>query len=305
MLLLPSWYPTARYPIGGVFCRTQAQALASASDVDVVVLFVDRAPLREWFAGRRKRAKLRDEEGVRVYRTQMPRLPGVWPLLYVAWAYLSMRRLSRRYGFKPDVVHAHVSLPAGLAGALIKRISGVPLVITEHTSPFSLLMRNPLAALATRTALRAADRRIAVSQALRGEILAYPQLRMPIDVIPNVVDASAFSAPRRERGPGEPYRLLFVGEMETRRKGIEYLLNALPTLKERGWDVSLTLVGEGRNRAEYEALARGLGVADVCHFHGMAPHEEIARFMSEVDLFVLPSLAETFGVVLVEAMAAG
>jgi glycosyltransferase involved in cell wall biosynthesis len=305
VLLLPSWYPTARYPIGGVFCRTQAEALASASDVELVVLFVDRAPLREWIRGRRKRAKLRDEEGVKVYRTQMPRLPGVWPLLYVVWAYLSLRRLSSRYRFKPDVVHAHVSLPAGLAGALIKRLSGVPLVITEHTSPFSLLMRNPLAALTTRTALRAADRRIAVSKALRGEMLAYPQLRMPIDVIPNVVDASAFSAPRRKREPGEPYRILFVGEMETRRKGVEYLLNALPILKERGWDIFLTLVGEGDNRAEYEALARRLGVADRCYFHGMAPHGEIARFMSEADIFVLPSLAETFGVVLVEAMSAG
>ncbi|HYP39550.1 MAG TPA: glycosyltransferase [Chloroflexia bacterium] len=305
MLLLPSWYPTDRYPIGGVFCRTQAQALASASDVDVAVLFVDRAPLREWLKDRRKRAVLRDEEGVKVYRTQMPRLPGVWPFLYVMWACLSLRRLSRRYGFKPDVVHAHVSLPAGLAGALIKRLSGIPLVITEHTSPFSLLMRNPLAALTTRTALRAADRRIAVSKALRGEILAYPRLRLPIDVIPNVVDASAFSAPRRQRGPGEPYRLLFVGEMETRRKGIEYLLNALPILKERELDIHLTLVGEGRNREEYQALARRLGVTGMCHFHGMAPHGEIARFMSEADIFVLPSLAETFGVVLVEAMSAG
>jgi glycosyltransferase involved in cell wall biosynthesis len=305
VLLLPSWYPTARYPIGGVFCRTQAQALASASDVDLVVLFVDRAPLREWVRGRRKRAVVRDEEGVRVYRTQMPRVPGIWPLLYVVWAYLSLRRLSGKYGFKPEVVHAHVSLPAGLAGALIKRLSGTPLVITEHTSPFSLLMRNPLAALTTRTALRTADKRIAVSKALRGEMLAYPQLRMPIDVIPNVVDAGAFSAPRRKRDPGQPYCLLFVGEMETRRKGIEYLLKALAILKERGGDVLLTLVGEGRNRAEYESLASRLGVADVCHFHGMAPHGEIARFMSEADVFVLPSLAETFGVVLVEAMSAG
>jgi glycosyltransferase involved in cell wall biosynthesis len=288
-----------------VFCRTQAEALASTGDVELVVLFVDRAPLREWLRGRRKRAVFRDEEGVKVYRTQMPRLPGIWPFLYVVWAYFSLRRLSRRYGFKPDVVHAHVSLPAGLAGALIKRLSGLPLVITEHTSPFSLLMRNPLAALTTRTALRAANKRIAVSDALRREMLAYPQLRMPIDVIPNVVDASAFSIPKRARKPSEPYRLLFVGEMETRRKGIDYLLNALPILKERGLDAHLTLVGEGRNRAEYEALASRLGIADVCHFHGMAPHGEIARFMSGADVFVLPSLAETFGVVLVEAMSAG
>jgi glycosyltransferase involved in cell wall biosynthesis len=211
--------------------------------------------------------------------------------------------LSRRYGFKPDIVHAHVALPAGLAGALMKRLLGVPLVITEHTSPFSLLMRNRVAAFATRVALLAADRVIAVSRSLHAEILAYPKLRRQVDIVPNVVDVRAFARERVARASG--FRLLFVGEMETRRKGVEYLLRAMSLLRERGLDVCLDLVGGGRHEEMYRGMAAKLGLSAMCRFHGAVPHDRVASLMADVDLFVLPSLAETFGVVLVEAMAAG
>src|SRR6476646_9417915 len=133
ILIVPSWYPTERYPMGGIFCREQAVALQASDEADVVVLFVDRAPVGEWLRGLRKNGRrghppLRNENGVRVYRTQMPRLPVVWPLLYVTWALLAARRL-RRSGFKPDVLHAHVALPAGLAGVFLRRLTGVPLVL--------------------------------------------------------------------------------------------------------------------------------------------------------------------------------
>ncbi len=351
VLILPSWYPTERYSMGGIFCQEQARALNDCErDVDVVVLFVDRAPVWEWLRSRAVGVRgegrgmspqpnptpspysltlfphpspLREENGLKVYRTQMPRLPGVWPLLYVVWATLSMWRLMRRYRFKPDILHAHVTLPAGLAGALIKQLFGIPLVVTEHTGPFSMLMRNRFATWATHQAMQSSDRVIAVSHALRDQILAYPQLRRHIDIIPNVVDTVAFKGPGvrdRESGlsvlsdppplvPGPwslvPFRLLFVGEMETSIKGVDYLLGAMALLKKRGVDCRLKLVGQGRNRREYETMARRLGVADLCQFVGVVPHSEIARLMSESDLFVLPSLAETFGVVLVEAMAAG
>ena len=304
MLVLPSWYPTARYPAGGIFCQEQALALNVIGGVDVVVLFVDRTPVDEWLRAPFRRAQLMVEAGLRVYRTRIPRLPGVWPLLYIVSAALSGRRLMRRYGFRPDVVHAHVALPAGLAGALIKRLFAIPLVVTEHTGPFSLLMRDRSAAFMTRTALQYADRVVAVSRALRDQIWAYPQLKRHIDIISNVVNTAEFAAPRAAR-LDVPYRLLFVGEMDTPIKGTDYMLGALSLLKQRGVDCRLKLVGRGRNKREYEALARQLGVADLCEFVGVVPHTEMARLMHESDVYVMSSLAETFGVVLVEAMAAG
>lgn len=303
MLVLPSWYPTRRYPMGGIFCQEQARATEREGTCRALVLFVDRVPVREWFR-ERSRPGLRAEEGLKVYRTQMPRLPGIWPLLYVPWAVLSALRV-RRLGYRFDLVHAHVALPAGLAGAFMKRLFRVPLVLTEHTGPFSMLMRDPAARVASRVAFRAANRVIAVSNALRAQILAYPQLRRRIDVLPNLVNVEDFAVAPQPRSEDAPFRLLFVGEMETSIKGVDYLLGAVSLLRKKGAALRVDLVGQGRNRRDYEALARRLEVVDICQFHDVKPHAEIARLMAQADLFVLPSLAETFGVVLVEALAAG
>lgn len=305
VLLLPSWYPTARYPAGGIFCREQARALNTQEALDVMVLFVDRVTVWEWLRVSRRRAQIIYEDGVRVYRTAVPRIPGLWPLLYVLGAVGATWRIRRSFRFRPDVLHAHVTLPAGLAGVFIKRFFRIKLVLTEHTGPFSMLMRNRFAAYATRLTLHSADRVVAVSRALRDQIWAYPQLHRHVDIVPNVVDMEAFSGRRKVFAPGETKRLLFIGEMETSIKGVEYLLGAMSILKERRVEVQLDLVGQGRRAREYESLARALGVSERCRFLGQVSHEEVAELMARADAFVLPSLAETFGVVLAEAMAAG
>lgn len=303
VLILPSWYPTARYPVGGIFIQEQARALASYGQVSLSVLFIDRAPVREWLTGRKGNSGSR-EHSIRVVRLAMPRLPGIWPLLYVVYVLVAFWRLTRE-GHKPDLVHAHVALPAGLAGLFIKTLWHVPLVLSEHTAPFSALMRNPVAALVTRVVIGGADRVIAVSAGLRSEILAYPALQRAIDVVPNVVNVEAFGLRQPRVDPHQTVRILFVGEMQTSRKGVDYLIGALSILRKGGHDVRLDMVGDGRNRRAYETLARRLKVADLCTFHGWVEHERLARFMPRFDLFVLPSLAETFGVVLIEALACG
>ncbi len=303
MLILPSWYPTPRYPVGGIFIQEQARALARYGRASVSVLFVDRAPAREWLRGR-KGISSGSEHGVPVYRLAMPRLPGMWPLLYVLFVLAAFRRLARA-GRQPDLVHAHVALPAGLAGLIVKALWRVPLVLSEHTAPFSALMRNPVVGRVTQAAVRGADRVIAVSAGLRSEIVSYPALERPIDVVPNVVNVEAFGLRQPSRGVGQAARILFAGEMQTSRKGVEYLIGALSILRKGGRDVRLDLVGDGRNRRAYETLARRLKVADLCTFHGWVEHERLASFMPQFDLFVLPSLAETFGVVTIEALACG
>jgi glycosyltransferase involved in cell wall biosynthesis len=303
VLVLPSWYPTERYPVGGIFIQQQARALAARPDVDLAVLFVDRTSVSAWLRGP-KRILMSCEEDVPVYRLPMPRVRVIWPFLYAVWTVLGYAGLRRRK-VRPDVVHAHVAVPAGLAGALIKLVWRTPLVLTEHTGPFSTLMRNRPAALATRLAMRRADRVVAVSAALRDQITSYPQLRRPIDVIHNLVNLHEFivkSSTWRAEGPA---RLLFVGEMLTSIKGVDYLIGAVSVLRKRGIEVTLDLVGEGRNRREYETLSRRLRVADLCRFHGALPHERVAGMMPDFDLLVLSSLAETFGIVVVEALASG
>ncbi|CEJ06459.1 Glycosyl transferase group 1, partial [Acididesulfobacillus acetoxydans] len=112
--------------------------------------------------------------------------------------------------------------------------------------------------------------------------------------------------PEREGQQGlAPLRLLFVGGMdETEVKGLQFLLPALAGLaRERRF--RLELIGDGSLRQHYEARARELGIEGSCRFRGVLPPEEMPERYREADFLVLSSLKETFGCVLIEAMASG
>ena len=92
------------------------------------------------------------------------------------------------------------------------------------------------------------------------------------------------------------------------RKGLGLLLEAMHLVRESRGDVRLRLVGgsplSGTSRS-YEGQVAALGLADCVEFIDERPHEAIPGLMAQADLFVLPSYYDSFGVVLVEAMACG
>jgi glycosyltransferase involved in cell wall biosynthesis len=98
--------------------------------------------------------------------------------------------------------------------------------------------------------------------------------------------------------------VLYVGRL-IRIKGVEYLIRALPPVVDAHPTARLVVVGEGEERSRLEALTQALGVADRVHFAGERSSEDVIRFMRAADVFVLPSLVEAFGIVLVEAMSCG
>lgn len=101
--------------------------------------------------------------------------------------------------------------------------------------------------------------------------------------------------------------LLFVGNL-VKEKGVEELLSAISVLQQSGENIHLHLIGAAKNQA-YEqrlhACVDALELRDITHFHGPKPQDEVARFMTHADLFVLPSHMEGFGLVALEAMACG
>jgi len=199
-----------------------------------------------------------------------------------------------------DVIHAHWTF-SGIIGAWAKALWRIPLVITTHGSDINELPeRGPQVAL-TRWALRRADRVICVSEALAGKVIELGVPCKRVTVIHNGVDTDKFHpGPPRPRG----HRLLWVGRLSP-EKGLKYLIEALPLVRERVPDVHLTLVGEGSQEEALRSQAEALGVADAISFAGPRPHDDIPELMRQADLFVLPSLNEGFGIVLIEAMASG
>lgn len=100
---------------------------------------------------------------------------------------------------------------------------------------------------------------------------------------------------------GDATRLLFVGRLVP-YKGLRFVLRALARLPEA---VSLTIAGDGVEREASEALAEQLGVADRCRFLGRIDHEQLRHIYASAGVFVFPSLRETGGAVVLEAMSHG
>lgn len=99
-------------------------------------------------------------------------------------------------------------------------------------------------------------------------------------------------------------RLLLVALL-TPIKGIPYLLEALTLLKKKRDDFVLDIVGDGPCRKDYEEMTHDLGLQEHVRFHGLKTKQEVAEYMGNADIFVLPSEWENMPCVIIEAMASG
>lgn len=179
----------------------------------------------------------------------------------------------------------------------------VPWVHTEHwsallasrTAPLTARLALPL----TRRLLRRPDVVVAVGNDLAASIRR--RRSGPIVVIPNEVHRPA-SVTERPRGPRTT--LVGVGGL-IRRKGADVAIRTLAELVGRGTDARLIWAGDGPLRAELRALAETLGVADRLELRGRIAPDAVDAVLSEGDVFLLPTMMETFGVAIAEALVAG
>ena len=199
--------------------------------------------------------------------------------------------------FAPDVIHAHtLGFDSGIGAWLKERLS-CPLIVTTHGGDTN----RPLAR-GEQHLLRAycapADQIIAVSSQL-GRTLAKCCTDTPIGVIHNGFIPRAAEAVEKE-----PYGLIQVGHLIP-SKHFDTTIRAFSRLKDKYPAMTLTIVGQGPLREQLEELCKLEGVAHRVTFTGQIPNEEVFSRMCRASFFVMASAPEGFGIVYLEAMAAG
>ncbi|WP_067564189.1 glycosyltransferase family 4 protein [Nocardia acidivorans] len=213
-------------------------------------------------------------------------------------AYTRIRRWIAENDF--DVLHIHEPNAPSLSMLALKIAEG-PIVATFHTSTTKSLVLSTFQGV-LRPYHEKISGRIAVSElARRWQVEA---LGGDAVEIPNGVDVPAFAhAPLLEGYPRVGGTVLFLGRYDEPRKGMEVLLGALPELVRRHPDVQVLIVGRG----DEERLRREAGEnASHLRFLGQVSDQEKASAMRSADVYCAPNLGgESFGIVLVEAMAAG
>lgn len=302
ILFITNWYPSREEPLQALWAREHAKAALLHDDVAVLHCVGPETKLGAlWRVEAENVEELR--EGVPVYRARYRRspIPGTTYLVYLWSVFHAFRHLVRE-GFRADIIHVHV-YDAGAPAVVLAKLNRIPLVVTEHFSAFPRRLLGPLDLVKAWLAFRWADMVLPVSRDLQNAIERYG-LRARFKVIPNVADTSLFFPSPRARDRSEVKRIVFVGQL-VQNKGIDYLLKAISQLRDKRKDWHLDIVGDGEKRIEYEHLTARLGLGDMVTFRGARSKREVAQFMQQADLFVLPSLAETFSVPAVEALACG
>lgn len=318
ILVIPSWYSDGRGSGGGYF-RDQALALKAAGH-RVAILAPAIHTWRDVRAGRVRRAALDnpavENDGVPIYRrndfTAMPRLPYRNPL---AWTRCGMKlygRYSAENG-RPDLVHAHCCLNAGVLALAINGRFGIPFVVTEHSA-------GPVGGRwwerdLIRRVTKRASRCIAVSPHLTGLLgRHYPGAQWRY--LPNVLgeaflgqefrgeglDGAALSAAAPEED--RPFVFVCVARMSP-EKGHALLLEAYAGAFRDTRNVRLRLVGDGPTLAGLQQLSCQLEIGEQVDFIGALPANRVRAEMEAADAFALASNNETFGVVVIEALACG
>ena len=216
------------------------------------------------------------------------------------WLYPKVRELLKREEF--DIVHLHEPM-APILPLCVLEFSNSVNVGTFHAS----YSHQHLYTL-THPIIKRWHRRLHGGIAVSPAAYRYVNNAFPADykIIPNGIDVDHFA---RNCDPWPQFRdgktnILFVGRLE-KRKGLKYLLEAYSLLKWDLPDIRLIVVGPGHPDRDSYRIMGARGLEDVV-FVGKVSYDDLARYYATADVFCSPATgSESFGIVLVEAMAAG
>jgi len=315
VLVLSHMYPSTFNEVAGIFVHEQVKALVEKGVKVQVVSPVPWAPFpinrmsQKWKAYSEIPAES-VWDGIKVWYPGYLTFPKGW------FFASSGRRM--HHGIKDvaakiyqefpfDLIHAHVALPDGYAGALLGQRFGRPLVVTIHGQDLQHTVdRNTGCQRAVSYVLNSASRTILVSHKLKRLATRYFNLRDKLVVVPNGIDPQntasrpGESAAEQKESP----TLLSVSNL-VRTKGIDLNLHALQKLRAKYPILRYLVIGDGPEEARLRKLTGQLGLEKQVEFLGRQPHHQVMKYMAACDVFTLPSWNEGFGVVYLEAMASG
>ncbi len=233
-----------------------------------------------------------------------------WKCLLVPFFFLGLVwqiwRLA--HSLHPVCIHAHWLIPQGLAVALLQGWDAAipPFLVTAHGADLFAL-RGPPFLMLKRFVLRRAAALSVVSPAMVGEAASLGGDPAAIRVIPMGVDFEKVFVPGEvaSRQAGE---ILFVGRL-VEKKGLSYLIKALPLVLEQMPHAHLSIAGFGPEEPLLRSLASKLGVAGRVDFLGAVPQSSLPRLYQSASLFAAPFIRtasgdqEGLGLVFIEAIA--
>lgn len=299
ILMVVSWYSPKDAPVmtAGVFHYEQSIALQKYCDMALYYPYdttLDCDFSKE------------TEKGLLTYRRRMHNQGSskVSKLLDLLQELRCLHRVCK--DFRPDVIHAHCAYPAGRAAVLYGKLSGIPVVITEHTPMEQMNLEKPGAKRTRGFAYKGSRTNVCVSlDSMERLSREFPDC--PYQVIYNgIIDPNTTAKDGNTYAVAGKHNCCIVAAFyDLEIKGYQFLIPAIRQLKDRGVDIVLHICGGGDYFDHYKKLAVELDVEDRCVFYGQCNREKVYSIVSQMDFNISASIFECSGVSVEEAMLLG
>ena len=311
ILLIPSWYKTPQKPHRGTFFEEQARMLQRKGH-QVGVFY----PRHHMQIGKNRTKRFEEQpkdwmdNGIPTwYSFSSSILPRSNRFNY----YMASRKAAKKFrqyidAFgKPDLLHAHATFAGGIIANYLSEKFSIPFVLTEHFTgmidrPENSQMaekRNPI-----QRVFATSQRNMIVSSYFKDALLkTYSLDGEKMEVVPNIVNPLFFEN-RVPKKSGHPFQFLVIGFLNA-RKNHSLLFEALAEVKKTHSDIQLRIAGDGALRKKLEAETVEKGIQGNVHFLGNIDRNAIKSEVDACHVVVSSSDLETFGVSLIEGLAAG
>jgi L-malate glycosyltransferase len=301
ILILPSYYPNPYNLLMGGFFREHALALQKSGS-EVVVINIQFISLKAVYD--KKIVKfgvyISNDEGVVIHNIIIPKFPKIEKIDYIIRKYaVNLYLYFFLKKWTPDIVHIHSYRPADNA-IYLKEKHGIPIVVTEHSSA---VLKNKLPMwkkILANKLYQTANKVFSVSREFSQIITK--QYKIEVKYIPNPIDFIFFE--KKIFQLDSQYDFINVA-FANENKNQYLLLDAFKESLNKDSNLSLIIVGDGPIKKKLEDYSENIGISSSVNFFGSASKKQVRECLHKSKVFVLTSKHETFGVVLIEAMASG
>jgi glycosyltransferase involved in cell wall biosynthesis len=293
-MVLPDLFPRFKNDIHGIFILDYIRCVENSYNI---LVYYNR------LSGNEKGYLQEDINGTRLIKSTLfdNNVPNfLRPLLYLFW-FLKGYKHCIRFN-QIDLIHAHGIILNGTLAYFVARKLKIPFVITVHQGPFSVISENFIFRTWAKIILEKADKVMVVSNHLKNEILTSKIKPRDIEVTYNPVNTGLFCI---KPGRIREKKIVFAGRLDNFKGGFR-TVKAFSIIAEKlpGW--TLTIIGDGEDKKSIEEfISEKPELVNRIFLTGQISKEEIADSFNSSSFFVFPSLHESFGLVIAEAMACG
>lgn len=292
LLVIPEMFPAHDEDIAGVYTLDYIRAVQPFCDVEV---FYPR------LSGEPGLQSEDDVRGFRIHRFHLMNGDGGWlrKVHYVRWFTRALTEAKKLGPF--DLIHAHGPLLHGNLAVQLGQYFKIPVILSVHTGPFSVISRNPFYSRMAARSIAKANLTLAVSEHLQQEIADADMKPKRMAVSGNPVNEERFQWADRSE---QRQLMVFVSRLDEFKGGLRTLKafhKAMPTLP--GWRLAIAGVGKELEKIERYVALHGLEKS--VRITGTLTKESLHLLFIGGDFLVFPSRHETFGLIAQEALVTG